>query len=96
MSNQQDERLEKIAQEQVFPQRYAGHKFPGEWPSDRHHAACLNLAQQILDNEIETAEAESEKKLAKAREKELEDKSYTASPTPTPSPAEIEEENELD
>lgn len=40
-----EEQIEKIAQEEVYPSRYLGRGFPGQWPSESHHAICLSIAE---------------------------------------------------
>lgn len=47
MTNKEDQ-IEKIAQEEVYPSRYFGRKFPGEWPSTRHHNICLDIARDTF------------------------------------------------
>ena len=59
------EQIEKIAREEVYPERYFGRAFPGEWPSDRHHAICLNVAEDIY--KLRTAE---EKRISRTKNKE--------------------------
>lgn len=59
-----EEQIEKIAQNEVYPSRYFGRKFPGTWPSERHHGICLSIAEDTyLMREAQTRrEAREEKK----------------------------------
>lgn len=64
MSNKEQE-IEQIAQNEVYPGRYFGRKFPGEWPSERHHAVCLAVAR----NTYEDREKELQQKTAETLNK---------------------------
>lgn len=55
------EQLEKIAREEVFPNRY-NVNFPGTWPSVWHKAHCLVIAENIYDAR------KAEERKAKAKE----------------------------
>lgn len=62
-----EEQIEKIAREEVFPQRYSVN-FPGTWPSVWHQAHCLQLAENIY----KIRQAESRKKNRKETEAPVE------------------------
>lgn len=59
-----EEQIEKIAQEEVYPSRYFGRKFPGSWPSKRHQEICVGIAEDtyLMREAQARREAREEKK----------------------------------
>lgn len=55
-----DEELEQVAQNEVFPEVYGGHRFPGEWVNEKRHEKCLALARERMAGRAQTEAPENE------------------------------------
>lgn len=64
-----EEVLEKIAREEVYPERYDGKTFSGDWPSEYHHKVCLKIAEDT--HRLRTAKAKREEQARKKEEAKL-------------------------
>lgn len=78
-----EEAIEQIARDEVYPSRYDGKRFNGEWPSAHHHKVCLAIAEDTYRlREAQTKREAQARKREEAKKNELDQRERTSSEEP--------------